>query len=203
MLVWLKWLMHSKFYILHSSRGFSIIEISIAVIIISILSIIIAKIFIAHSDLSSREQTSWEIQFNNSLAQTKIKDSILEATKVMMTKTINATSYTSGANTLILELPSIDTAGDIISEKYDYTVFYLNPSDETQLLTSLEADGASSRTSSSDRTIAHFIAGIIFRYNAPQIKNTTLVSIFLKNSKTRGKLTQNFSSTTSVRLYNK
>ena len=67
---------------------------------------------------------------------------VSQANLVLVSATVNGTTYTSSANTLVLQMPAINSSGSTISNKYDKVAFY--PSG-TNFYIQLEPDAASSR----------------------------------------------------------
>jgi Tfp pilus assembly protein PilW len=95
---------------------------------------------------------------------------IKSAAQVETSRTISGTTYTSGANVLVLKVPSIDASKDVIDsdsdgnpDYYDYIVYHLKATDLTKLERIVGADSQSYRPSDT-RTIASDINSLTFGY---------------------------------------
>jgi hypothetical protein len=123
------------------------------------------------------------------------------ADQVLASKTINLINYSTSENTLILELPSVDSNQNIIPNTYDYAVFHLKPSDQTKLILSIEASPQSSRVSG-DTLISSSVEKIIFSCNDSDFSKVALISVYLSSSRTVLGAPQRIITSTSISLRN-
>ena len=88
-----------------------------------------------------------EINSDARLAVDRIVRDVRWATELETTRTISSTTYQTANDELIIQVPSIDSSGDIISSTYDYIVYALDSSDATRLRRIVDPDASSNRAS--------------------------------------------------------
>ena len=89
----------------------------------------------------------------------------------MTSHNFSGTTYSTDQHTLVLEIPSVDGSGNIVSGKHDYTVFHLTGKNLYRLV---QADAASSRPSGLNQ-ISDAVAAIIFTYNNSDLSKATKI----------------------------
>lgn len=153
--------------------GFSLVETVIVVGLVAGLMLAIIELFINFN-------TSYDLQnanINNSYSAAaflnETEELSLQADSVVASRTINSTTYTSGTSTLVLELPSIDSSGDIISNAHDYAVMYVASSSVYRVL---QADAASVRHSGT-KLFSDVVNSLTFTYNNVSPASTTKIAI--------------------------
>ncbi|MCH8049225.1 prepilin-type N-terminal cleavage/methylation domain-containing protein [Patescibacteria group bacterium] len=144
-------------------RGFTIIELTLVIGLIAVVSLILMNIFITHGRIFRGELSEVELQLEGARAVENITAAARVADQVVTSRTINGTSYTTSFNTLILAMPSIDGQGTI-SGSWDYIVFYLDSQDASQLRLSQEADPSSNR-SSHEKLLSDSVSQLTFLYD--------------------------------------
>lgn len=82
------------------------------------------------------------------------------ANSVVLSYTNGSTTYNSGANQLVLTLPSLDGNGDIIQNSYDRFVYI---QDQNILRLKIFPDAQSQRKQE-DQVLATFVGNVIFQY---------------------------------------
>jgi len=186
------------------SLAITLVEMLIVISILTIVSGILVAIFISGWRLFHQQSASTETQAQAKLATSVITKSIQQANKVPTSKTLDSISYTSSTNTLVLELPSLDTNQNIIEGAFDYEVFYKDPAAHTKLKLKRETSPASSRKSET-KTIANLIENIEFTYNSPdnKIENTNRITVSVSAAQISYGKTQKTSLTGQAKLRNK
>ena len=179
---------NSKFKIQNSKfKGFTLIEAIVYIAIASIVLVIITQIFISQSQVYDRETSQIDIDLYAKQTLNRIVSNSISALGVANTQVISGVTYTSSSSTLILKLQSIDANQNLISNKYDFIVFYLDPADQTKLYMKMDADLSSNRQDAS-ALLATFVESLNFRYNMAIPMDATKVDIALNLSRTvRGK----------------
>lgn len=149
---------------LNNQTGFTLTELLISTALIGILTVFLASIYIGTTSLFS--QQSLEIQVVQ--AATRLTDVLLEnirtAEFVVDTLTVSPDTFTTGTDTLILAIPSIDASQDPIVGTYDYYIFYQDQINTTDFRWKLVPNVASSRTSF-DKLAAEEITNLSITYN--------------------------------------
>lgn len=98
---------------------------------------------------------------------------ILPASHVLASHAFSGTTYSSNADTLVLELPSINSSGVQIAGKYDYVVLYV--SGAMAYLRTLP-DAASSRASGT-KQLATTVSSLVLTYDDADFTKVTKVDI--------------------------
>ncbi len=159
----------------------TIIYIFIGILII----IVISEIFVNQSTLGQKRTSQSDLEVSASSGIEIIKKAIQEAKTVVLSRSFGGTAYTSDEDTLILEIPSVNGSGDIISGSYDYIVFFIDPSNSTLLKAATESAVGSARPSAT-RIISSFVSSVEFRYNKINITDSTAIDSTIITSKTLG-----------------
>lgn len=167
---------------MNNKQGFTIIEMTVVVLIATIVLIIIGSMFVAQWQLYRSQSAISEIQNQNRIAQNIISKTIQISTGIVASSTINSESYYSDIDTIILQVPSVDSSQNIITGSYDYIVFEQDSTDPTKLISNTEASLLSARTSEK-KTIAQFVSSLNFEYNESIITNSTVVGILITTQK--------------------
>jgi hypothetical protein len=141
--------------------GFSAIEaIFASAILIFVLGVFVA-LYANFSKFYNRQQT--EITIGNSARQAvkELQSAALQANQIITSHSFSGTTYATGEHTLVLEIPSIDSSGNIVIGKHDYAAFYLTGSNFFKLV---QADAASNRSSGQNQ-ISDAVSTLTFTYN--------------------------------------
>ena len=97
---------------------------------------------------------------------------IRAADQLVNSRTIDAESYATGTEQLILELPSIDSSGNIINGTHDYIVYFRDPLKLSGLIRKIDANIASSRTSG-ERLILNNIDTFAFQSEGTNLSDVS------------------------------
>lgn len=170
--------------------------------ILVILSALLVSVYFSYNNVMKVYLAKTDLQTSNSIALNKITSTIKLASNIPNTKIINSNNYTTSSNTLILELPSIDSNQDIIPNTYDYIAYHLDPVDNTKLKSSQEAAPASTRKSG-DSLVGENIKSLIFNYNNDEISQASSVNITIVLEKVINNRSQKLVSQSSADLRNK
>jgi hypothetical protein len=148
-----------------NKSGFSFIEaIFASAIFIFILTVFVA-LYANFSKFYDRQQTEIKIGTSAREAVKELQSWALQADQILSSHTFSGTTYSTDQHTLVLELPSIDGAGNIISGKYDFVVFYKSGKNLYKLV---QADVSSKRTSGLNQ-ISDAVTALTFTYNNPNL----------------------------------
>jgi len=154
-------------------KGFTLIE---AIIVVASLSILVGVFFYLFDGVSQLRLFG-EAQIT-SVDQGRI--SINEFTKyvsqgnrVLASRTIGGTNYDSNAFTVVLQIPAIDSNGDVIDSIWDYAVFYLSGSDLHYIF---QPDNLSARPAA-QRRLSDSVTNLSFVYDDPDFTKVRNVGI--------------------------
>lgn len=170
-------------------RGFTLVELTIGILLFGLVTFLMAAIYISHYRIYSNQNTTINVASQARLALDDITNNIRIADSIVSTCT-NCGSDTTGANVIILQLWPTDTNGnpqDPGSTNFDYIVYKQSPSDATQLTRKIIPSGISSRKSQT-QVIASSINSLQFTYNNATPTNATEVTTQITTqSKSLGK----------------
>lgn len=122
-----------------SSTGFSVIEMVIVVPLIAIMAFFLSYIGIYHFQTFNSQSAELNITDYARTALDDIDNYVRQATRVLS----SYSTYTTGTNTLVLQIPSIDSSGQLVAGTYDNAVFYLSGTD---LFRRIYPDASSTRS---------------------------------------------------------
>jgi len=182
-------------------KGFTLYETVIVLGILVLLIVIIPPLFINFNRLFATQNNLADVQIQNSFAIDAIAAETRRAKGVISSRTIKGTLFTTGTSTLIFEYPVFDSNDDLVSGETSYGVFHMNETDPEKLDFIFDAAVSSAR-SDIDRTIGNYINTLIFRYNKSNVASTTVVTAFIKTSKTLGGVFSSVSQTSAFTLRN-
>lgn len=106
-----------------NQSGITLIEVLITISITAIVSVFLVGIFTQNNNLFYNQSAKVSHGVSSNEVINLIDDSIRGATAVEAQYPAQNPSHVTGANTLILKIPSVDASGNIISDTYDYLVF--------------------------------------------------------------------------------
>ena len=178
--------------------GFTIIEVIITMAIFA--SIILALLFIFDNFYKtySVQQSLISVSGSARNAMEEIQNYALPANQVMVSYTFSGTVYNSGANVLVLQIPSIDSTGATITGKYDYVVFYATGSK----LHRLALSDASSARAGGLKLLSDTLSGITFSYDNGTLSQATRVTIDIQTRALARRQTQQIHLIEQVYLRN-
>jgi hypothetical protein len=108
-----------------AKKGFSVIELLVAIGISIAIGLVIAQTFFNGWQTQLSQENYTEMQRAGRFTLDEISREIWNASAVVSAVTIDTTTYTSGAETLVLRLPPLDSDHNIITGD-DYIVFREN-----------------------------------------------------------------------------
>lgn len=150
-------------------RGFTLVEALLTLAIGVVVGGLLLVIIVNTGGLFYRQSGKLEQGLSINDALSKIGQTVKESSAVALSYPAGPSpTYTSGAGQLVLKVPSYNSAGGIISNTFDYFVFFL---DGTILRFKTFPDSQSSR-SAQDQIFSTKVEGLVFKYfdsqNPPQ-----------------------------------
>lgn len=141
-------------------RGMTLVEVSLALGITAVVGILLVVIIVNSTGLFYQQSSQIQTGLNINDALAEIRGSIKQASSIAASHTSGATTYTTGANQLVLKVSSIDSAGNLLANTYDYFVVY---SDQKILHFKVFPDALSSRKLT-DRVFSTSVDSLNFQY---------------------------------------
>jgi type II secretory pathway pseudopilin PulG len=148
-----------------NKSGFSLIEALFASAILVFILVAFVVLYVNFFKFYNRQQAEMKIGDSARNAVKELQSAALQANKIAASHDFSGTVYSTDQDTLVLEIPSIDGSGNIISGKYDYAVFYVTGENLYKLT---EADASSSRPSNL-KQLSESISTITFTCNNPDL----------------------------------
>jgi hypothetical protein len=155
------------------TKAFTLIETVIIIAITTMMMLAIVTLYINFNSLYTYQQTFVATTRAAGGAVNAIGAVTLPADQVLVSHAFYSGTISSGMTALALELPSIDSSGNILVGKHDYIGFYLTGTD---LYQRIEADTTSARTSSTKR-VAALVNALSFTYDNVDFTKVTNVAV--------------------------
>lgn len=154
-------------------RGFTLIETLTVIFISSLIILAVFTLYANYENLLGTQSALIDTAGSASAVVTDIKSSVLQATHVVTSHSFSGTNYISTTTSLVLELPSRTSAGDIVAGSYDYIAYYAS---STGLYRIVDAAVGSSRQSGT-RSFSHTLKTLVFSYNDSIFASVSKVTI--------------------------
>lgn len=124
--------------------GFTLIEVTLTLGLLIIILVGFLSLYEGYDRVYASEQALVAIAGSARSAVGEFQTLAMQAVRVVPTIEINGTTYTTDQSTLILELPAINSSGDVIAGTFDYAVIY---SSGTKAYRLMSANANSARNS--------------------------------------------------------
>lgn len=140
--------------------GLTLIEVLVAMGIATLAGVLLVVIIVNSAGIFTQQSSKVQTGLNINDALSSVRGNIKQASAVAESYTSGSTTYTTGSSQLVLKVPSIDSSGNIITDTFDYFVFFL---DQKILHFKIFPDSSSSRTAS-DRIFSTSVDSLEFRF---------------------------------------
>lgn len=143
--------------------GFTMVEVLIAGAVSALTGILLVSILVQNNGLFSQQnaQITQGVNLNNTSSQ--IDELLRSASSIVSSNPIGNPTYTTGAQTLVVALPSYDGSGNIISNTFDYGIVTVDAQNSTLLRKIIFKDASSNRTAE-NRILASKLTLLKFTY---------------------------------------
>jgi prepilin-type N-terminal cleavage/methylation domain-containing protein len=158
------------------NSGFTIVEMLIVIFIGTLLLLGLFSLYDWHSRMYNYQQGLIRVSESARNSTQAISENTSQAYRVLASQTVNGTLYASGANTLVLQMPSIDAGSNVLPGKWDYIVFYVSGNDLFQVTAK---DALSSRVAGT-RKLSDVLHSIEFTFNSNDFTLVNRVSVNLQ-----------------------
>lgn len=169
------------------TRGFTLIETVIVAALSVAVMVAIAVLIYNFNKISGYDTLSAQSSGSANALMREIGSLTLSADAVLKTHTFSSATRTSSSTALVLELPSIDSSGNVIPNAYDYGAFYTVGTNAYRLL---ETNAGSARTPGT-KLFSTTISALAFSYNSTDFATTSAVTVDIQ---TRAQSRQNVAS---------
>jgi Tfp pilus assembly protein PilW len=127
-------------------RGLTFVELIVAVGISTVLMATVFTITLMARQAYEASTIFVDICGGARIGMDWISRDLRWSSQVLSNITIDTQTYATADNELVLEIPSIDGSGDVITGTSDYVVYHLNTTHPARLERILDADSTSSRS---------------------------------------------------------
>lgn len=165
--------------------GFTLIEIVVGIGVISILIFSLLNLYLAYGSLYNFQNAELTTLSEGRTVMSEFTLFTIQAYRVVGNFTFSTTTYYSGTSTLVLQIPAIASDGSIISNIWDYIVFY--PSGNN-LYRQTQANAGSARVSGT-KLLTSNLQSLSFTYDNIDFTQVQKVSIDLNLQKQDSKYT--------------
>jgi hypothetical protein len=155
-----------------SLTGFTLIE-TVVVVALSVIALLaLVNLFMVFNSIYGYEQAFIASAGSASNTVNALEASVLPAEQVLTSYNFSGTTYTSTTTSLVLQIPSIDSSGNIVSGAKDYVAFYAS---STKLYRLVSANAQSVRVSGRTQLSASLLS-ISFTYDNADVTRSTSVT---------------------------
>ncbi|MCX6766717.1 MAG: hypothetical protein NT170_02970 [Candidatus Moranbacteria bacterium] len=181
------------------NRCFSLAEAVISVAVVIFILVAFLVIYSNYNKFFNLQQNEIALGNSGREAVKELQNAALQADKILASQTVSGTTYTTGAHTVVLEIPSIDGSGNIVSGKDDYAVFYLTGK---SFYRRIQADAASSRHSGSNK-ISDSVSALTLTYDNANLAQAKKIDADVQMQMTMNKQTASYHLRQEIYLRNK
>ncbi len=153
-------------------RGFTLLEALIVIALFIATIFALTHFYAVFNRYYTFQNVSAKNATDTGRAIAEIENAILPASSVLSSRTFTTGTYATGANVLVLEIPSVSSSGSIVSATYDYVAFYVSSG---TLYRRLEANGASSRVTGTTQLVSG-VTALTFSYDSGDYANVTRIN---------------------------
>lgn len=168
-------------------RGFTLVETFIVVGISVVALVALTNLFLIFNSTYGNQQVFMAVAGSASTAMNAFEAAILPADQVLASHDFSGTVYSSSATTLVLELPSVDSSGNIIAGTKDYIAFYSS----SATLYRLTQAGAGSIRASGLTQLSTTLNSLSFTYdNGDSTKVTSVTADIVTQARFKQQMVQ-------------
>jgi len=197
--------------------GFSLVEVLMVLVITVIIFLSVFSIYLLYSKTFTVGNVLLDIYSNSRTAAALLMRDIGSAAQVESSCASGGVTYTTTDSSIVLKVPSVDSSGNIISDKFDEIVYRLSGSDLYRIVIPNLSAPKPSRRPAVNRAVAHNCGSLTFssggvtlsNINGADLSGLNTIAIRLPVNETvlslsgAGTVTATMVPTTVVRLRNK
>jgi type II secretory pathway component PulJ len=160
----------------NKQTGFTIIEVLIVIFMTVLILTALFTLFDWHNRIYYLEQAEVKATGSARASLVRLEKHIVQARRVLASRTVGGVDYTSGSTTIILEIPTINSSNEVVANTYDYAVYYLSGN---ALYERIEANGASIRKSGL-KQLSDAVNTLTLTYNNEDFAQVSVVTVNLQ-----------------------
>lgn len=152
-------------------NGFSLVETVIIIGISTVAFIALVNLFLVFNSLYGYQRALMGTAGSASTSMNALEASVLPADQVLASHTFSGTTHSSATTTLVLELPTVDSSGNLVGTSKDYVVVYAS---STTLYLLTESAAGSTRVSGRTQ-LTTMLNSVSFTYDHSDFTKVTNV----------------------------
>lgn len=152
---------YSLFAIRSRESGFTLVEMLVGIALVALLSVVLSAIIITSQRSAAVEKTRSDLTTGNRRLFDDTSRNVKLASTVLASATLLGTAYTTGAETLVLQLPAIDASQNLVTGVSDLIVFRKNGSNYEFIQ---DAGAGSVRPDTASRIYSNRMTALTFTY---------------------------------------
>ncbi len=145
----------------NNQQGFTIIEIVIVTFLFAILLMGMLGIFDWHQKVFLLEQAEVRATGSVRTAFNEMTRYIAQGNQILASRTISGQTYNTGASALVLEIPSLNSSGNVIATSFDHVIYYASGTELHQII----EPGTGSVRPAGNRQLSSSLQSLSFTYN--------------------------------------
>ncbi len=142
----LKRYLHNTAYLIPNT-GFTLIEVLITLTIAAVAGGLIVQVVIQNNGLFYQETTKVSHGLTLNTAKHMLQNDLKTASSIASGYPVSAPNFITSSTLLVLQVPSVDSSGNIIENVYDYIVYSKDPNTPKIFRKNYYPDPASSKKS--------------------------------------------------------
>lgn len=162
----------------NSSAGFTLIETSIVAAIFTMIMLVLVTLYINFGHFAQEQRAAIEVVHTAGRIAYEVQNATLAADSIVASHTFSGLALTSATDTLVVELPAVDTSDNIVPATYDYIGIYATGTSAYKVT---DAAAGSARTSGSV-LLSDVLASLEFSYDALSPSLSTSVEVDVETS---------------------
>jgi hypothetical protein len=156
-----------------SACAFTLVETVVVVGLFLVVMLALAALYVNFNKLYTYQQTFSDTAGSAGNVVNEMEKIVLPADAVLPSHTFSIGNYSTGAQTLVVEIPSIDASGIVITTKYDYAVIYKSGAN---MYSRIDPDASSSRAART-KLLSSTISSLTFLYPSADYTQATYVGV--------------------------
>jgi len=183
-------------------HGTTLVELLVTMSVLAVVGFLMVTMYFTTERVRQGESLGSFVQTENIFGQQRIRDALSDGASIAQTVTIDGTVYTTGPQTLVFRVPSVNASGDSIANTWDTSVITLEGiAPAARIILLVQPDAASSRPRATTN-LASSIDDLRIRYESISSNTSTKVNVTIRTLKTVGSNSRRFTTDTATILRN-
>lgn len=155
------------------TRGFTLVETVIVIAISVCMMLALGFLIYNLNETEAYQQTAAQSSGSASAIMREMESLALPADAVLQSYAFSSATYMSSSTALVLEIPSIDSSGNVTANTYDYAAFYVVGTNVYRLI---ETNALSARVSGT-KQLSSAASALTFTYDNIDFTKVNVVTV--------------------------